>query len=438
MRLAVFLLAAALFAGHALAVASEMRDGGRFGQVRFYNLAAGQRVLGLTMIVSDRGGWDAASDTLAQHLVDTGQAVIGIDLRSFVDALKRDRDCSSVNGDFEVLSRQIEKDLPVRQFHPPTIVGLGAGAAVAYAAVAEVLPNTFAGGIGLDFASAENVGVKFCLPDDPSSETPWVFAPSASFAGSDALRKFLAAMPESRAIDPLPDRNAVVDEGFRLIPALTASKLATKGLPIAEVPPRDGAAGARPLVVFYSGDGGWRDIDKQIGGYMAAQGFFVIGFDSLRYLWREKDPATMAADLDSVVRLYADQKKGQGVVLVGYSFGADILPFIYNRMAPDTKNQVKLISLLGIATHASFEIRIEGILGANNTDGPATLPELLKIRGAPVQCIYGTDEDETVCKAKELDRVVDRVDIAGDHHFDGDYRRVADTIMEAAELRSGK
>jgi type IV secretory pathway VirJ component len=109
-----------------------------------------------------------------------------------------------------------------------------------------------------------------------------------------------------------------------------------------------------------------------------------------------------------------------------------------NHMAPETKAEIKLISLLGISEHASFEIRLQGILGAANTDGPPTLPELMKLRGIPVQCVFGATEQDSVCDQKELAATVSRVEMSGGHHFNGDYRDTADLIIGADKSRASK
>lgn len=144
----------------------------------------------------------------------------------------------------------------------------------------------------------------------------------------------------------------------------------------------------------------------------------------------------MADDLERLIRHYRSLEAGKGVILVGYSFGADLLPFVVNRLSPEMRGLVRLVALLGIAERASFEIRLEGILGASNTDGPETLPELVKMKPIPVLCVYGVEETDSVCGRKELDGVVRRAQLSGGHHFDGDYTRTADTILAADRDRS--
>jgi len=436
------LLAACLgvAAGPALADGPALIDGGnRFGQVRYYAPPAGDAVAGLIAMISDSRGWDAGSDALARHMAGEGQAVLGIDLPSYVAVLRQDKgDCSWINADFEWLTRKVEKTLPFREFHPPAIVGLGAGAGAAYAATAEVLPNTFSAGIGLGFSPVFDIGRKLCVPAAADRTTPWLFTAAADFGAPGAIRAFLAAMTQAHFVDAKGGSAEQADAALRLLPMLAPS-VPLEGLPVVEVAPKDPASAARhPVAIFYSGDGGWRDIDKQIGSYLADQGFLVVGFDCLRYFWRPKQPDEMAADLDRVIRHYEARSAGHGAILVGYSFGADVLPFIVNRMAPDTRGQVKLISLLGVSEHASFEIRLDGILGAANTNGPPTLPELAKVGDIPIQCVYGFDESDTACTAKALDKIVERVEMSGGHHFNGDYHDVADAIITAAKGKVGE
>lgn len=428
-------------------------DGSPLGPVHYYAPPDAKKIDGLVIVISDNQGWDAAATAVAQHLTDSGKVVVGLELPVYRAALlKEDNDCVLVTRDLEVLAREVEETLPFPEYRPPVILGLGAGSGIAYAAAGQVLPNTFAGGVGLRFDPAIDVGHKLCLPLAPTPagaplrygpvtdhETPWLFTPSIAFGGPDGgLQAFVAAMPQAHPIQGKADDLAAIDEAMKQIPQVGKAEASVDGLPIVELPPPANLAGQHPLIVFYSGDGGWRDIDKKIGAYLSDQGYYVAGIDSLRYFWRKKDPHEMAADLDRLIRHYHAEANGNGVILVGYSFGADVLPFMVNRMAAGTKAQVKMISLMGIAEHASFSIRLQGILGANNTDGPPTLPELLKLKGIPIQCIFGEIEKDSVCAQKELDVVVNRIELGGGHHFDGDYRHTAELIIGADKTRVSK
>jgi type IV secretory pathway VirJ component len=462
-RLVCLAMVAALLsaAGHAAELKPTRVDGSPLWPVHYYTPPDGKPIEGLFIVISDNQGWDDAATAMAQHLAGNGNAVIGLELPIYRAALqKEDHDCVMVTRDIETMSRNLEETLPFSQYRPPVIVGIGAGAGIAYAAAAQVMPNTFAAAVGLRFDPTFDVGHKMCLPLEKTAEaaplryapvgnhetqwfltpsTAFFFTPSAAFAAPNGgLKEFMAGMRQAHAVAGKIDDLAVVDEAMKQLPHVAKTESSVDGLPIVELRPPADFAGQHPLVVFYSGDGGWRDIDKKIGAYLADRGYYVIGIDSLRYFWRKKEPAEMATDLDRLVRHYREQSKQNGVILVGYSFGADIMPFMVSRLSPDTKAEIKLISLLGISEHASFEIRLADIVGGTNTDGPPTLPELMKLKGIPIQCVFGEAEHDSVCTQKELDAVVNRIQMSGGHHFDGDYHHTADLIIAADKIRVSK
>ncbi|MEJ1962513.1 MAG: AcvB/VirJ family lysyl-phosphatidylglycerol hydrolase [Gammaproteobacteria bacterium] len=99
-------------------------------------------------------------------------------------------------------------------------------------------------------------------------------------------------------------------------------------LPVIEVPASGVAAtGGDQFAVLLSGDGGWAGLDKEVAGALSAQGVPVAGVDSLRYFWKSRTPAGLATDIDRIIRYYAYQWKKKRVLLIGYSQGADVLPF---------------------------------------------------------------------------------------------------------------
>jgi type IV secretory pathway VirJ component len=186
-------------------------------------------------------------------------------------------------------------------------------------------------------------------------------------------------------------------------------------------------AGKR-FAVLLSGDGGWAGIDKSLGTALAAQGVPVAGFDSLRYFWGPRTPDELAADLDRVIRYYAAHWNRSEVLLVGYSQGADVLPFAINRLPAATRASVRLTALLGPGQKASFEFHLANWIGPSG-DRPIA-PEALKLAAASTLCIYGAAEKDSLCPelAPEHARAVA---LTGGHHFGGDYAALAALILDA-------
>ncbi len=89
------------------------------------------------------------------------------------------------------------------------------------------------------------------------------------------------------------------------------------------------------LAVIISGDGGWAGIDRDIGNSLAADGVPVVGFNSLQYFWKKRTPEETAKDIGTVIQELPFRVAESKVVLIGYSLGADVLPFIVNRLQPE-------------------------------------------------------------------------------------------------------
>ena len=123
----------------------------------------------------------------------------------------------------------------------------------------------------------------------------------------------------------------------------------------------------------------------------------MVGIDTLRYYWQHKSPEQSAADLSKLMQHYREKWGAKRFVLAGYSFGADILPAIYNRLPGKDQQQVKAMLLLALARTGSFEIEVEGWLGKAGEEA-ATGPEMARLPAAKVFCIYGAEEkDESGC-----------------------------------------
>jgi type IV secretory pathway VirJ component len=119
------------------------------------------------------------------------------------------------------------------------------------------------------------------------------------------------------------------------------------------------------------------------------------------------------------------------VLLVGYSFGADVLPFIVNRLPAELRSQVATVSLLGLDSNASFEVTVADWLGSDAA-GPLTRPELAHLGATPVLCIYGEGEKDTVCPSLPPAEA-SIAQVGSGHHFSGDYSLLAAKILAFAQ-----
>jgi type IV secretory pathway VirJ component len=117
------------------------------------------------------------------------------------------------------------------------------------------------------------------------------------------------------------------------------------------------------------------------------------------------------------------------VLLIGYSQGADTMPFMVNRLSDESRNLVKATALIALSDEAFFEFHLSHWLGAP-TGGLPTAPEVTSGRMGPVACVYGKDETDSPCR-KLRGAGLRAIALPGGHHFDGDYAGVAQAIVTA-------
>lgn len=207
----------------------------------------------------------------------------------------------------------------------------------------------------------------------------------------------------------------------------------TESAPVIEIPAGEHGPFADTVTFYYSGDGGWRDLDKVSGEYMAAQGYPVVGIDSLKLFWQYKSPERSAKDLTKLMEIYRQKWGTQRFILAGYSFGADVLPAIYNRLPANDKGRVGAIILIAFAQNANFEIAVTGWLGAEAKESQ-TAPEIEKIPAEKLFCIYGKEElAETGCLHPQPRGEVH--ELPGGHHFDENYQHLAEIMLQAIDKR---
>jgi type IV secretory pathway VirJ component len=157
----------------------------------------------------------------------------------------------------------------------------------------------------------------------------------------------------------------------------------------------------------------------------------VVGLNSLQYFWTPRNPSVAGADLERVIRRYLTTWKKEEVILIGYSFGADVLPFMAAELPTDLRNRIKLVALLGPGRMANFEFHLTNWLGkTSKTNSHPVLPAVRKLQGTETLCFFGADEKESLCK--EIDpSLATPIELKGGHHFGGDYKKIADTIRQA-------
>src|SRR6185369_4206461 len=215
-----------------------------------------------------------------------------------------------------------------------------------------------------------------------------------------------------------------------LPPRMVLAAALPADLPLTEHALRAGsAAPTGVMALLISGDGGWASIDRKVASGLVRRGVPVVGLDSLRYFWHERTPEQTASDVAAVINHYLEVWHCRQVRIVGYSFGADVAPFVVNRLPREVVAKIASLTLLEPSTSATFEIHISNWLPGVVTPGLPLAPELAKLQ-MPLLCVHG-DDDPSVCHGLSGATVAQ---IGSGHHLGGDGDVIVQRILSTPEI----
>lgn len=418
------------------------------------------------VLLSGDGGWDQGLANMARQAAQMNATVVGVDIRDYLANTRWDHDTFYPAADITTLAKAVQKELGFSRYHRPAVIGYASGATIAYGALAQAPAGTFQGAIGLRFCPdlktakpmSEGIGklghradpkLGFVYEPSKTLSTPFIaiqgepgqtcFAPQT--------HAFFAQTPGGRVVDlPKMDHGGPVSP--RWTPQLAAAFVSLYPRPGGPAAPVAAAAGAQriaalPLVevtaagrgdtmaILFSGDGGWAGIDQGLAAGFTRAGVPVVGYDSLRYFWNARTPDEAARDLTAVMQRYMGAWGRSKVILAGYSFGADALPAIVARLPPDVRSHIRLMALVGVSKNGELEFKPGDWLGLTSNSAYEIAPVLQGLKDIPRVCIYGDKEKADAC-ATFPKGLIEPIEVAGDHHFDGDYTPVSNAILKAA------
>ncbi|HNW57008.1 MAG TPA: AcvB/VirJ family lysyl-phosphatidylglycerol hydrolase [Bacteroidales bacterium] len=186
----------------------------------------------------------------------------------------------------------------------------------------------------------------------------------------------------------------------------------------------------KALVFFISGDGGYSNFDQSICTEFANNGYPVIGLDARKYFWNGKDAPEVVADVQKLLTYYLNLWHKSEFIFVGYSFGADAIPVIVNRLETSYKSQTRIVGLLSPSTSADLEIHITDMLSIRAKPGLFDIAkELNKLTFARTVCIYGDDEKDEI-KKDILNPRVEFATVKGGHHFERNFIKLVELVLQ--------
>ncbi|HET7557648.1 MAG TPA: AcvB/VirJ family lysyl-phosphatidylglycerol hydrolase [Rhodanobacteraceae bacterium] len=401
------------------------------------------------LLFSDRGGVDAASRTYAHGLAQAGSFVVTVDLDSYLKELESLTDpCSFPAGHVEEMAHWMERHVNLPVYQPPYVVGLGAGADFAYAMSVQAPSGTFSGVATLGYDFDFRLPRAFCTgdfgvataPDGKAFHVvpvrkmplPWLAQP---FAAGARVNGFLGGIERTFDLqrDATPGDGATLAASLDALNAPQADVVATddslSDLPLTEIAPQ--GPGGHRIAIMLTGDGGWAGLDKGVAAVLSQHGVRVIGLSSLEFFWHRKDAAQITDAVSRIVAHYAARYPDARFVLVGYSFGASLVPVVANRLPDAQRTKISGGVMISPDDTAVFEIHVGDWFGNTaHSDAMPLAPEIAHTR-IPLVCVYGSGESDEWCPAAAKLGPVKLVQLPGGHHYDGDYDKLGAAILES-------
>ncbi len=443
---------------------------GPFGKVTIYHPVKTPEAV--VLFVSGDGGWNTGVIEWAKKIAEQGALVVGIDIQKYFKKIKTEKvKCYYPASDFENLSMTLQKKYKFKQYYKPILIGYSSGATLVYGILAQAPGNTFKGAIALGFCPDIDIDKPLCAGSGLTyhvlkagksyyiEAAKHLTAPFIVLEGMidqvcsyEDTKKFMEGIPMGELVS-LPK----VGHGFSVAknsqpqllaayqkilkePAFTEkinpdNKLLllqeleqiNSDLPLTTIPSTTDPS--LPLVFFISGDGGWSTFDHGVSEKLAVDGMPVVGLDSQKYFWNEKQPETTAEEVSKAILFYMKLWHRKSFVIVGYSFGACIAPFIANNLSITFKENLKGVFCLSPEKTGDFEIHVADMLSFKTNDKYDVLNEMKLITSLNPVCVFGNGEDEELKNHFSVKGVKVET-LPGSHHYDNDYKAVAALILK--------
>ncbi|WP_293912500.1 MULTISPECIES: AcvB/VirJ family lysyl-phosphatidylglycerol hydrolase [unclassified Sphingobacterium] len=189
-----------------------------------------------------------------------------------------------------------------------------------------------------------------------------------------------------------------------------------------------------PFILFFSGDGGLNTFSNNLCSTLANKGYGISAVDSKKYFWNKKSPQQLATDMAGYLHKILDKRPNTQFVVAGFSFGADAVPFLVNRLPADLKSKLYRAVMIEPSTSTDLEIHLADMVGRSHVKRSLdVIAEINKIENTQTLLLMGNDTRDFPSSQLSTKHVRIQV-LKGDHHFDGHEDEVANAVI--SELTS--
>lgn len=179
-------------------------------------------------------------------------------------------------------------------------------------------------------------------------------------------------------------------------------------------------------ILWVSGDRGWAtSMGRKAVPPLQWAGFAVVGLNSLAFFDVARTPQETALWIARAAAAPGAAEAGP-VILVGHSFGADLLPAAARHLPPALAQRVLGVALVVPGTERFDRTSVGEFLGLsrgvdNRADGQWLAGRF------PILCIRGADETDSLCPSLKGPSVT-QITLPGGHFLQGAADRLGQTL----------
>lgn len=184
-----------------------------------------------------------------------------------------------------------------------------------------------------------------------------------------------------------------------------------------------------PFVLYISGDGGFNSFSNELCAAINTAGYSITAVNSKSYFDDKKTPQQTVNDITGYLSKQFANRGNQQLILAGYSFGSDVMPFIVNRLPDIYKKKLISVVMISPSTSTDFETHWSDMFGGNKKRSMDVVAELSNMSAPKVATIFGSDETDFPVEKIKINNYTNVI-LPGGHHFDGNTAEVSKAMMK--------
>ena len=191
----------------------------------------------------------------------------------------------------------------------------------------------------------------------------------------------------------------------------------------------------REAAVLFSGDAGFLGVGPEIARAVELQGLPVYGVSSLAEFRQRRTISQTVAIVDQAVRTARAKFGADRILLIGHSFGSDVIGTALPDLTPDVRQALSGVVL--IVPTDSIYLRADPTGLSYRGPPDAGLARVQSVSSLPLLCIQGREETDSLCPKLHGPNVTVIV-LPGGHGLHHDLPRLATALKQGTAPMLGR